>query len=100
MGSQTVGRDLGTEQEQTCEHRVKLWSGRGRPGSVSSTETPLAASCGCCGPDAGLAGAAGAMFSSPGVWRRGNVFRGFSMPGPGFGVGVGRTSQAGKTQAM
>lgn len=37
---------------------------------------------------------------APELGGGGNVFRGFSMPGPGCGVGVGRTSRAGKTQAM
>ena len=99
MGSQTVGRDLATEQEQTGEHRVKLWSGRGRPGSVSSTETPSAASCGCCGPDAGLAGAAGAVSPAlesgggecvPGILHARPWIRGWS----------GENIRAGETQAV
>ena len=80
MGPQTAGRDLATElQEQTIEQRVALRSGRDHRAHMSSTEKPSPASCGHCGPDAGLAGAAraaGAVVSSPGVWRRGECIQG------------------------
>ena len=77
MGSQTAGCGLAIEQqEQASGHRGMLRSRRDRRARVSSAELPSAASGGRCGPDAGLAGAAGAVVSSLGVWRRGECVQG------------------------
>ena len=77
MGSQIAGRGLATEQrEQASGHRGMLRSRRDRRARVSSAEQPSAASGGRCGPDAGLAGAAGAVVSSLRVWRRGECVQG------------------------